>query len=88
MGNKTNLTALRLDELGRVVLDECDLAALAVSVGFMNAGANSLDCNSTTNNRCSNSSACGNNDNERCTNLLACGGATNSRCATPDEVEP
>jgi len=78
MSNKgIDLEKLALDELGRVVLSDEQLAQIEGCESTVSAGAN-LSCGGSTNGSCTNGS-CGSTTNGSCTNQVSCSGATNNR---------
>lgn len=75
-----DITALELDESGRVVLSDDLLDKITASELIVSAGANPQWCPGTSNWSCTNSQICERSSNGWCTNENFCDFAQNRFC--------
>lgn len=79
---------LELDEFGRAILTDLELAALESSMSAITAGTNSSICGGSTNGSCTNSLDCANTINNRCINSSFCGGSKDLQTCPGSVSEP
>jgi hypothetical protein len=75
--SEIDISAMTLDELGRVVLSDAMLERVEKHDQLLSAGGSNLQCGGSTNGSCTNS-ACSGSTNGSCTNQITCGASSNS----------
>lgn len=80
------VSAVKLDELGRVILPDEVISEIEKHTECLIAGAN-LRCGGTSNAACTNGS-CNGSANMACSNMVTCGQATNVIACDGGAVQP